>query len=752
MTLRDARAIAIAFAAYTAAAVAYTWPLAIKLGGVPHDPGDPLLTTWFLWWDTQAVPLTARWWNAPMFFPAPGAFAFSEHLLGLTPIAVPFTLLTGQPLVGHNVAFIATYVLGALGAHFLAYTLTKRHDVSAIAALAFAFAPYRLPQAPHIQVLASFWTPVCLGALHRYAQTWRVRWIVLAAAAWVLQALCCGYFAVFLTVLVALWFLWFAAGRWPVRRLAVAGGAFAAGALALLPFLRGYKFFLRDTYGFSRGIGEIRGFSADAASLLSAGEDLLVWSWVRVIERPEANLFPGLTIVLLCGLALRAARPFTPDALEPRWTAMVRRALLVVLLAALAASALPLLYGAWHLTLGGLRIVSIARADKPFTVAFYAALVLIALLPGVRAVFRRRSTAAFYLIAAFATWLFTLGPDPTFMDHRLLYRAPYGLLMQLPGFEGLRVPARFWTMTLVCLAVTGALAVHRLEGFARRTVIGLALAGLLLDGWPKRFVVRDAPPIRPSPREATLRLDLPVADSSDPQALYQQIFDPKPLLNGFSGFAPPHYAAMRELLKEHDPGILRALAALGSIGVVIDHAADTDGALRAMVRAYPGSTPVHADADWSSYLIPQATAIDDGEEPRGSALRIAAVSASEGAAAASKAIDGDVATSWGAEKHKMPVTFTAELGGATDVGQIVVALGPFASAFPMNLRIDVSPDGSRWDTVWSGPTALLTYHAGVRHPTEVPVVYPIRRGDVRFIRLTQTGERDWSIAELRVLR
>jgi hypothetical protein len=40
----------------------------------------------------------------------------------------------------------------------------------------------------------------------------------------------------------------------------------------------------------------------------------------------------------------------------------------------------------------------------------------------------------------------------------------------------------------------------------------------------------------------------------------------------------------------------------------------------------------------------------------------------------------------------------------------------------------------------------------VRHPTEVPVVYPIRRGGVRFIRLTQTGERDWSIAELRVLR
>src|SRR5262249_30549184 len=262
MTLRGARAIGVACAAYTAAALAYTWPLAARLNGVPHDRADPLLTTWFLWWSgTRAVPLTAHWWNAPMFFPATGAFAFSEPLLGLTPIATPFTLVTGQPLVGHNIAFIATYVLGALGAHFLAWTLTRRHDVSAIAAIAFAFAPYRLPQAPHIQVLASFWTPVCLGALHRYAQTWRVRWIVFASASWVLQGLCCGYFALFLAVLVGLWFLWFAVGRWPVQRLAVAASAFAAGALVLSPFMRGYQVILQDIYGFKRSIGEMGMFS-----------------------------------------------------------------------------------------------------------------------------------------------------------------------------------------------------------------------------------------------------------------------------------------------------------------------------------------------------------------------------------------------------------------------------------------------------------------------------------------------------------
>src|SRR5262249_49416657 len=186
-----------------------------------------------------------------------------------------------------------------------------------------------------------------------------------------------------------------------------------------------------------------------------------------------------------------------PDAPEPRWKRLTRRALAIVVLVLVAASALPIAYGSWQLTVGGVRLISIARGDKPLSVAVAVALVLLALLPGAGSAYRRRSVTAFYLLAAFVTWIFALGPNPTLMDHRFLYRAPYSWLMLLPGFEGLRVPARFWTMTLVCLSVTGALAVHRLEGSARRAIVSLAVAGLLIDGWPKRFVVVTAPTVRP---------------------------------------------------------------------------------------------------------------------------------------------------------------------------------------------------------------------------------------------------------------
>jgi hypothetical protein len=680
--------------------------------------------------------------------------AFSEHMAGVTPIATPFTLLTGQPLVGHNIVFIATYVLGALGAHFLAWTITRRHDVSAIAAAAFAFAPYRLPQAPHLQVLASFWTPVCLGALHRYGETWRVRWIALAAAAWLLQGLSCGYFALFLGVLVGFWFLWFAVGTWPVRRLAIAAAAFVAAALVLAPFLRGYQVILRDTYGFKRSIGEIGMFSADLASLLSAGEDLLIWSWVRVFQRPEADLFPGLTVVVLAAFALRRARPWTADAPEPAWARRARRWLAILVAVLVAASVLPFVYGSWQLSIGGVRLLSIARGDKPLSLALGFALVLLALLPGVRAAYGRRSLAAFYVLAAFATWIFTLGPNPTLMDQRFLYRAPYSWLMLLPGFDGLRVPARFWTMTLVCLGVTGALAVHRLDGRARRIAVAVAVAGLLLDGWPRKFVVVAAPPLRGAPAEAVVRLDLPVTDGIDARALYQQMFEAKPLYNGFSGYAAPHYAAMKALLDERDPEMLRILAARGPLGIVIDHEGDADGALRAFVAGFAGSTRVRAEADWSSYLIQRTQAPEQAADPAGTAVRIASVTAPSGKSPAARAIDGNMETTWNGDKQNgTPKTFGVELAEPSHVSRLVLALGWYSADFAARLRIDVSRDGTQWETVSDGSTALATYLAAIRYPKDVPVVFPIDRDKVRFIRLEQSGTRkaDWSIAELRVL-
>lgn len=755
MSISNARAVALAAAAYLLLTIAYAWPLPVHLmHGVAHDPGDPLLNAWILWWTTKAVPLTSAWWNAPMFYPAPGTFAFSEHLLGFAPLTAPLIALTHNALFGYNVALLATFVCSALGAYFLGYTLTRRHDAAFVAGLAFAFAPYRVSQLPHIQVLAAYFAPVCLAALHRYDTDRRLRWTALAAGAWFMQALTCGYYMFFLSVLLFLWLLWFVPGRWKRREVAVVAACFAVAAALIAPVLTSYKHILIDTYGFRRELQAVQEFSANVAALFTASEESWLWGWLRVYPRPEGELFPGLTIILLSIFAVFAARPFA-HAPEASRTRTIRRALGAATVLCLVAAALPIVYGSWRFRIGDIRLLSISRADTPLTIGLIALLAWLSMFPAVAAAVRRRSPLVFYGFAAVAMWMLALGPDPMLFDKRVLYRAPYGWLMRLPGLDGLRVPARFWMMAVVCLAALAALAINRVQNRpTRRIVVAIASVALLLDGWPREFTVAQEPERRLAPPGVAVRLDLPMTDDRDAVALYLQTLDPIPLFNGFSGWGAPHQYAMRELLHAGDARILQALTARGSVGVVIDHESDVDARLRQFVGAFPGAVQHETHPSWSSYRVPARPAEDQVPDRGGAALRIKALDAFPSPPHTPRAVDGDLKTRWSGGVQRAAADFTIELEQPSHVGQVVTDLGPFWTDFPRRLKIEVSPDGASWETAYLGDTALHAYYGALRHPREVPLVFAIDRDNVRFIRLQQLGwgTHDWSIAEVHVLR
>ena len=252
----------------------------------------------------------------------------------------------------------------------------------------------------------------------------------------------------------------------------------------------------------------------------------------------------------------------------------------------------------------------------------------------------------------------------------------------------------------------------------------------------------------------TSRIDLPISDDTDAQALYQQVFDPIPLHNGFSGYVAPHYYALRMLIGESDPRILEILAANGPLGVVIDHAGDQDGRLRKFVQSYPGAAVERSEPDWSSYRIPRSASIAALADREGTPLRIKSLSTFPSPPHAGRALDGDLRTRWSGGVQQQSADAIIELEQPTYVRQVVLDLGGFVTDFPARLQIDVSRDGAVWEPAWTGSTALHAYYGAIRHPREMPLVFALNRDAVRFIRLRQTGfgTHDWSVAELHVLQ
>lgn len=748
-------AFGLAAGLYLALTFALTWPLPLQMGSrVPNDLGDSLLNMFLLAWNAREPPLTSDWWNLPQFFPVPGVMAFSEHLLGLAVITTPAIAATGNALLAYNLAFLLSFPLSAFAAHLLAFELTRRHSLAIVAGLAYGFAPYRMSQLAHVQVLSAYWIPLALLGLHRFLRTRRFRWAALFAASWLMQALACGYYLFYLSVLIALWLLWFAAGRIRWAALGQIAAAWGVAAIVLVPVAFGYLRYQR-AYGLRRWPDEIENFSADIASLLKAPANLRLWGWLNVVQRPESDLFPGMAIVLIIAagvlLAWIAARG--ADAAPRRaWRLLLGAAALAGFVAAT-----PVWWGPWRLEIAGVRLLSVGSFEKPLSLALLIGSAALALHPAARVAWRRRSPLAFYTIAAVVMWLFSLGPAPTLMNQRLLYKAPYAWLLVVPGVDGVRVPARFWVLATMCLSVAAALALARVAARwrgLRGALPAAAVCALLVESWPLPLTLERPPDPRPSHTRTTARLDLPMASGHDLQALYRAIEHQRPLVNGYSGYFAPHYRALEHLLQTRDSAVLTHLRTLGSLEVVVDHALDPDGRWRAYVAGQPHAEVVHTEASYTSYRLGRLSPVPAPAPLPGEPLPIAAIEASKHQHLVSHMVDANIVTRWDTGGPQDPSDeIVVDLGAVRRLEGLELQLAGFVADFPRLLAIETSEDGAAWRPRWNGPTALMTVTAALASPLTIPLRFPLDDAPARYVRLRQTS-RDgiyfWSIAELRL--
>ncbi|MCC7415672.1 MAG: hypothetical protein IT176_00915 [Acidobacteria bacterium] len=726
MTRRGARrAAALLFAAL---AVWATWPLALHLTeAVPSDLGDPLLGAWILGWDAdRARHLLRGLWNAPIYFPYRHTLAFSEHLLGIALPVAPLVWLAGTPIPAYNVAFIGSFLLAAFGMYLLVEELSDRRDAALLAGLIFGFSPARLAQISHLQVLMSGWMPIALLCLHRYLRRPSGRALAGFTACFLVQAFSNGYYLYFLALAAAIVLLAHAADH-PREARSLAGPLALAGAAivaALAPIALVYLD-VRQTYGLLRSELDVTTFGADLGAYLRGPG----------AASARLDLWRWLPSV---------ARPLGPEGeLFPGLAAL-----------ALAAA------GFWP---------SRARGHGPGD-------------------HRASAPPRAYAAMAVAAALLSLGIRPAAWGVALPFGGIYMWLFEhLPGFDGLRVPARLSVLVLLAIAVAAGFGFTRLTASLGRKA-RVALAALLgiaiaLEGIPHALplaeVGRGGRPDRAAytwvrDHEAGAVLELPAGalDARNRAALYgyQTLFHRHPIVNGFSGYDSPLQALVGGIgsplldIERFTPA-LRMLRRIGvrtivfhpdgfadpAVGAAVLQALRADRAQVISEAVFPGTLVFRlAPADAQVRVDAAAPAAGAPLAPG-----IFTAAASQAAGRLPLAFDGDLDTRWltgGRQTGEEWVELSFDR--PRDIARITLFTSARSlSDFPRDLQIESRGDSGDTVTLFHGPVVEMLAAGLVRDPRRGPIDIELPPNRTRRLRLRQRGQTRiwfWAIDELRV--
>lgn len=362
-------------------------------------------------------------------------------------------------------------------------------------------------------------------------------------------------------------------------------------------------------------------------------------------------------------------------------------------------------------------------------------------------------------------WLLSLGPTPSFLGEQVMYRGPYALLMLLPGFDALRVPARFWMLAVMCLSVASAVFFDRLTARLDRKRVAIAAIvalGVMADTWVSKFPLVKAPESWKAEacanNDATTArgalLELPVGESfADVAAMYRSMSHGRPVVNGYSGYFPPHYAALRFGVSFREDEMLTQLAAHGTSHIAVNEDHDPDGALRRYVSAHAGAELVCREGRRSLYRLTNTRASET--YTLAFSLPIRAVRSNTNPEKVDNMTDGDLETRWESGPQTEGTWIVIDLGESPRVvNTLELKLGPFFEDFPRALAIEASSDAQSWREVWRGPSAARAFVAAFETPREVPVRFQVAPTPARYLRLMLLSNDEiyyWSIAELKVL-
>ena len=223
----------------------------------------------------------------------------------------------------------------------------------------------------------------------------------------------------------------------------------------------------------------------------------------------------------------------------------------------------------------------------------------------------------FSIVVVFAA-LMSFGPDIHAQGRLVARTNVYALFMELaPGFDGVRVPARYVMVVTLGLSALAALGIAAIDD-RRRGYVGIGAAGLILleslavplpiNQTATQYSQKDLAPLSASvgtgallpdvyrfaaqlPASAVL-LELPVGEPAfDIRYMFYSTTHWRRLVNGYSGGAPEDYGLLTEAMKDAETRPDRAWEAIATSAathVILHEAAYVNGVgvrLSAWLRA-----------------------------------------------------------------------------------------------------------------------------------------------------------------------
>ena len=204
--------------------------------------------------------------------------------------------------------------------------------------------------------------------------------------------------------------------------------------------------------------------------------------------------------------------------------------------------------------------------------------------------------------------------------------------------------------------------------------------------------------------------------------MYRAMDHGRPIVNGYSGYVPPHYAILSLALRRGDSSPLGYLARGRPLIIIVNDQFDAGGEFKSMVEGLPSIERMGTTSAGTLFRLPA--------QPRDPDTIAGATLPSTLRDAGGQRLEID-------------------LGNVLTVRGIVFNLRWHYPELGERLLIERSDDGQVWQEAWRGWTGALAVRAAIEEPLLAPVRVPLRDIRARYLRIYPAPK--WLAREIAVI-